>query len=161
LTVIVEEVADAQRQTGTDLSKQAEMNADVQAFLGVMGRLRSVDALELPAGSLLQAAGSKTFESKGKTSRTENLSATVPVIVRKVLSNGNLFVEGHRTVLVNEERHDFYLSGVARPHDVDEQNTISSSRLADAQIEFTGAGALSASASRGWFSEFIDMIWPF
>lgn len=157
LTVRVEEFATAQRETGTSTSRKTEIDADITAFLGLMAKLgEDVD----PAA--LMSAGSKVgFDHNGETERSEKLMATVPVIVKQSLPNGNVFVEGHRVILVNEEEHHFYISGVARPYDVDESNSISSTLLADAEIEFTGRGVLSEGQRPGWFARAFGWIWPF
>ncbi len=82
-------------------------------------------------------------------------------MVRQVLPNGNLFVEGNRVILVNNEEHHFYVSGVARPIDIDETNAVSSSRLADAEIEFTGRGVLSDQQRPGAMQRVFGRVWPF
>ena len=78
-------------------------------------------------------------------------------MVRQVLPNGALFIEGHRVVLVNEEEHHFYIGGVIRPEDID-GHQVQSSRIADAQIEFTGRGSLSATTSKGWLSSILTIF---
>ncbi|MFZ4532964.1 MAG: flagellar basal body L-ring protein FlgH, partial [Alsobacter sp.] len=60
----------------------------------------------------------------------------MPAIVRKILPNGNLFIEDHRVVLVNAEEQHFYISGVVRPIDIDQYNSVKSAMIADAEIEF-------------------------
>jgi flagellar L-ring protein FlgH len=77
------------------------------------------------------------------------------------LPNGNLFVEGHRVVLVNNEEHHFYISGVVRPIDIDQENSVKSSMIADAEIEFTGRGVLSDNQQQGWLSRYFGWMWPF
>ena len=104
------------------------------------------------------SAGS--FQGQGSTDRSESFKATVPAVVTKVLSNGNLFVEGHRAILVNSEEHHFYISGVVRPIDIDQQNSMKSSVVADAQIEFIGRGDLSDNQKQGWLSRYLGWMWP-
>lgn len=154
VVVKVEELADSQRQADTDLKHGSKMTADVNAFLDVAGVRRDVSG---------QVGGglNTDFQGLGSTRRTEHLVATVPALVRKVLPNGNLFVEGHRVVLVNQEEHHFYISGVVRPIDIDQQNSVKSSLLADAEVEFTATGVLSDNERQGWLSRFINWIWPF
>ena len=82
-------------------------------------------------------------------------------MVKKVLPNGNLFVEGHRVILVNDEEQHFYLSGIIRPIDIDQNNIISSSKIAEAEIEFVGRGVMSDNQRQGWFSRFFSWIYPF
>ena len=63
-------------------------------------------------------------------------------------------------VLVNSEEHHFYISGVIRPEDIDGQGKVRSSRMADAQIEFTGRGDMTAGSTKGGLLECLTM-WPF
>jgi len=151
VVVRVEEIADAKRATDTDITRQSSTQAQLNAFLGIMGKLpRSIDG------------GSQTaFKGSGSTARSEHLTATVPAVVRKVLPNGNLFIEGHRVVLVNAEEQHFYISGVVRPIDIAQDNSVTSAQVADAEIEFTGRGVLTDNQQQGWFSRFLGYIWPF
>lgn len=154
VVVKVEELADSRRQADTDLKHGSKMTADVSAFLDVAGVRQDVSG---------QVGGglSTDFQGLGRTRRTEHLVATVPSLVRKVLPNGLLFIEGHRVVLVNQEEHHFYISGVVRPIDIDQQNSVKSSLLADAEVEFTATGVLSDNERQGWLSRFVNWIWPF
>lgn len=154
--VKIEEIADAKRSSDTDLSRRAQMAADVSAFLSYAGQ-----PLLQPVDGKLGAGSEQTFEGKGSTARTERLTATVSALVRKVLPNGNLFIEGHRVVLVNNEEQHFYISGVVRPIDIDQQNSISSAKVADAEIEFTGRGVLTDNQRVGWLARVWGWIWPF
>ncbi|MEZ4461626.1 MAG: flagellar basal body L-ring protein FlgH [bacterium] len=160
LTVRVEEFANAERATNTSNNRVTEMNADIAAFIGLMAKVKELDP-DIEPSKLISASSETRFDQAGETGRSEKLTATVPVIVKKALPNGNVFVEGHRVILVNEEEHHFYISGVARPFDVDENNTIASSRLADAEIEFTGRGSISAGQKPGFFATYFGWIWPF
>lgn len=159
LTIRVEEFANAQRGTNTTLQRQSELNAEIIAFLGLMEQVKKV-APSL-GEKLVDTKTSSAFDGSGSTGRSERLEATVPGIVKKMLGNGHVFVEGHRVVLVNNEEHHFYISGVARLQDIDESNAISSARLADAEIEFTGRGDLSDQQRQGLFARFWSRIWPF
>ena len=78
----------------------------------------------------------------------------------KVLPNGNLFIEGHRVVLVNHEEHHFYLSGVVRPVDIETDNSVTSALIADAEIEFTGRGAISEKQEAPWLQRGLDFVRP-
>jgi flagellar L-ring protein precursor FlgH len=155
VVVKVEELADSQRQADTDLRRSSKLANDVSAFVQAAGQAQS------SVGAGLSGTSESTFQGLGSSRRTERLVATVPALVRKVLPNGNLFVEGHRVVLVNQEEHHFYISGVVRPIDIDQQNSVKSSLLADAEVEFTATGNLSDNERQGWLSRFINWVWPF
>lgn len=156
LVIKIEEVADAQRKANTDLQRDSSSTAQIDAFLGVLQKLKA-------AGIDPQIGGSSksSFKGEGQTSRSEYLTATVPAIVRSVLPNGNLFVEGHRVILVNAEEQHFYISGVVRPIDIDQENSVKSSLVADAEIEFVGRGVLTDNQQQGIISRFLGWIWPF
>jgi flagellar L-ring protein precursor FlgH len=158
VVVKIEEVADATHQADTDLKRSSSANFKVNEFLGLVKQLQGVAPNFNPQISLESGSG---MHGQGSTDRTERLTATVPALVRKVLPNGNLFVEGHRVVLVNSEEHHFYISGVVRPIDIDQENSVKSSMIADAEIEFTGRGALTDNQERSWLSKYLGWLWPF
>ncbi len=153
VVVRVEEIADAKRSADTDMTHRSDLSATA-AFLKAVGDTG-------PAQTIAQGGFDKRFQGLGTTARTERLTATVPALVRKVLPNGNLFIEGHRVILVNAEEHHFYISGVVRPIDIDQENSVKSSMVADAEIEFTGRGILSDNQRQGWLSRYFGWIWPF
>jgi flagellar L-ring protein precursor FlgH len=159
MTVRVEEFANAQRGAQTNLRRQSELNAEIVAFLGLMEQVKKVaPGLE---ETLVDTKTGSSFDASGSSGRSERLEATVPCIIKKMLGNSHVFVEGHRVVLVNNEEHHFYISGVARLQDIDQSNAISSARLADAEIEFTGRGDISDQQRQGIFARFWSRIWPF
>ncbi len=159
VVIKVEEVADARRSANTDIDRSSESSAEISQFLGLLEKLKDIDPALAPAK--IGGKSSSGFKGKGNTGRTEYLSATVPAVVRKVLPNGNLFVEGHRVILVNAEEQHFYISGVVRPIDIDQENSVKSSMVADAEIEFVGRGVLTDNQKQGWFSNLLGKIWPF
>lgn len=155
VVVRVEENADARRSADTNLSRETAYSATLQAFLRT---------LQVAQPQIDLTAGLKTgvdFKGDGQTARTEKLTATVPAVVKKVLPNGNLFIEGHRVVLVNSEEQHFYISGVVRPIDIAQDNSVRSSYVADAEIEFTGRGVLTDNQKPGLFTRLLNWISPF
>jgi flagellar L-ring protein precursor FlgH len=157
VVVKIDEQADAHRSTDTNTDRSSASAAKIDAFLGLLSKLPKTFDPKLNVGG----GSTSAFQSKGDTARSESLTATVPAVVTKVFSNGNLFVEGHRVILVNAEEHHFYISGVVRPIDIDQDNSIKSSMVADAQIEFVGRGVLSDNQKPGWLSRYLGWLWPF
>ena len=96
----------------------------------------------------------------GKIARKGTLSATLPVRVKQELGNGDLYVEGTKVVMVGEEEHHIYLSGIVRTADIADDNTVPSSRIADAEIEYTGRGDVSDQQRRSWGSRLLARVWP-
>lgn len=155
VVVRVEEMADARRTADTRLSRDTDMSASLLAFLKAANI--TAPQLDLTVG----AKSTNDFTGDGRTGRTERLTATVPAVVRKVLPNGNLFIEGHRVVLVNSEEQHFYISGVIRPIDIGQDNSVRSSYVADAEIEFTGRGVMTENQKPGVVSRHWNNVWPF
>ena len=81
--------------------------------------------------------------------------------MKKDLPNGDLFVEGTKVVMINHEEYHLYISGVVRPADIDDTNSVASSSIADAQVEFTGRGDIADQNDRGWLKKILDTINPF
>ena len=155
VVIKVEEIASANRSANTNLGRESTNAAKIDAFLGLLGKLQSAGLDPSLGGS-----SKSTFKGEGKSDRSEYLTATVPALVRKVLPNGNLFVEGHRVVLVNSEEQHFYISGVVRPIDIDQENSVKSSMIADAEIEFVGSGDLTDNQKQGVLSRLFGWLWP-
>jgi flagellar L-ring protein precursor FlgH len=160
VVVVIDEQATANRNASTSSSKQDERTAQLTSFLGLIAKLQK-QYPDFDGATAMGLTSESSFSGTGQTSRSDRFEATVPSMVRQILPNGTLFIEGHRVVLVNEEEHHFYISGVIRPEDIDGLGQVQSSRIADAQIEFTGRGTLSAANSKGWLSSMLDVLWPF
>lgn len=156
LNINVVEDANADRSAETNLTREGSANLDIRSLFGLMRLIgNNLDQ------QLIDGSQKTDFSGKGETSRHDHVRATVPAMVKQVLPNGNLFIEGHRVILVNEEEHHFYVSGVIRPVDILDDNSIDSSRIADAEIEFTGRGVISEKQSPGWLSRALDIVAPF
>ncbi len=163
VVVRVEEVADAARSANTDTTHKSWGGGGVSG-VPVLGPLLQplLPGVTLPASDIAgRVDADNGFEGSGSTGRSERLQATVSTIVKAVMPNGNLFVEGHRVILVNQEEHHLYVSGVVRPIDIDDGNAIDSSRIAEAQIEFVGQGVVTDAESPGWLARVGSFLWPF
>jgi flagellar L-ring protein precursor FlgH len=158
--ISINERATAQRDTSTESGRDDNYTAQLNDFLGLVEELEKSNP-NFNGAAAISVAHKNKFKGEGRTSRSDRFEATVPAMVREVLPNGQMFVEGHRVVLVNNEEHHFYISGVIRPEDIDGKGSVPSSKIADAQIEFVGRGDLTSGSSKGWLSKLLDIIWPF
>ncbi len=95
--------------------------------------------------------------------KTEMSISTVPVTVQVIdtLPNGNLVIEGARVVSISDEKLYAVLRGIIRIPDIENDNTIPSSRIASASIEFISEGSLSDVQTKGWFTQMMDSVNPF
>ncbi|MBR56519.1 MAG: flagellar biosynthesis protein FlgH [Myxococcales bacterium] len=157
VTIRIEETASATRASKTMLGRNSSLGMGA-SVIGVFGTPGSNGQSNK---GIAGANAEKSVESGGETSRKDEVRFTIAATVTRVLANGNLYLEGHRVVLVNEEEHHFHISGVARPEDIEQDNKIPSYKLAEAHVEFTGRGNITNEEQAGWLGRFLHHIWPF
>jgi flagellar L-ring protein precursor FlgH len=111
--------------------------------------------------ALLATTVNQQFTGSGSIQRQGQVNATLPVRVVQVLASGDYFIEGTKVVMVGAEEHHLYVSGIVRRIDIADDDSVPSSRIADAEIEYTGRGDISDTQRRGWLSRIISKLWPF
>jgi flagellar L-ring protein precursor FlgH len=132
--VVTVRIADVTSATG-------QANTNTSRASSVAGSLDNVFGYK--PGNVVDAQLKFGFDGKGTTTRKNALSATVTAVVREVFPNGNLFVEGSKEVIINNERQYITVTGVVRPEDIAPDNSISSDLLADARLVYSGRGVLA------------------
>jgi flagellar L-ring protein precursor FlgH len=160
ITVVIDESSNATRDANTTHSRSSSMQLGVDGLFGLVERLKKADP-NLDATKLISVMSKSEFAGKGQTARSGSLRATLTARIKRVMQNGDLYVEGTKVVLVNEEESHLYLSGVVRPADVQADNSVLSSEIADMEVEYTGRGSISEKQQQGWLVRFIDWINPF
>ena len=109
----------------------------------------------------LDFASSGEWNAGGRTANKLTVSNRTAVTVIDVLPNGNLVIEGSKIIRTGIEDQYAYLRGVVRPVDIEADNTISSTKIADAQVEFIPAGELTEAQKKGWLLRAWDKVKPF
>jgi flagellar L-ring protein precursor FlgH len=99
------------------------------------------------------------FKGAGDADQSNSLNGDISVTVVELLPNGNLRVRGEKRVTLNQGDEYVRLSGIVRPVDVDPSNTVSSDKVADATIMYTGDGAMADASKMGWLSRFFYGAW--
>jgi flagellar L-ring protein FlgH len=160
VVITVNESADAQGNATTKLSRDSNTKLGMDSLFGAMEAFKKVHPSIDPA-KLLSFASSSGFAGDGNTQRKGQLNASIAVRITQDMPNGDLFIEGTKVILINNEEYHLYVSGLVRRADIGQDNTVSSSRIADAQFEFTGRGDLADQNRKGWFSRGVDAINPF
>ncbi len=160
VAVKIDEAADASGAAATQLQRDSTTQLGAPNVLGMMPALqRAYPGLD--PSNLLNILSHSTLNAQASTKRNGQLSGMMAVRVAKEMPNGDLYVEGTKVVLINNEEFHLYVSGLVRPADIAQDNSISSSRIADAQVEFSGRGDMSDQQRRGWLSRIIDVVNPF
>jgi flagellar L-ring protein precursor FlgH len=105
--------------------------------------------------------GDSEFTGAGGAQANNRLTGTITVTVADVLVNGNLRVVGEKQIMINQGTEYIRFSGIVNPRFVDAQNSIQSSQVADARIEYTGKGYISEAQRMGWLQRFFVNVSPF
>ena len=141
-----------------DSTIQNSLAGSAVGYVGIPGfRLGG----EARRGLGIDASSTNKFEGKGTTNREGTLTGTISSIVTDVLPNGDLRIAGRREVTVNSEKQLMTIAGIVRRVDVDTKNTVLSSAIADAKIEYSGLGVLDDVQRPGWLVRVLDWISPF
>ncbi len=160
LTVTISEQASAEKEADTTTGRSSSNSLGVSKLFGYEARLAEKYA-NLDPSNLLSTTSENSFKGSGSNSREERLSATLTTRVVGVAEAGNLKIEGSKTVRVNHEDQIIRLSGIVRPADITENNTIDSKYILDAKIEYLGDGVISEKQRPGWATRILDVVWPF
>jgi flagellar L-ring protein precursor FlgH len=160
VTITVDETARASGEASTDTEREQNMDMGLGSLLGFTAALQRAHP-DLDPSSLIGLMSEHEFSSRGETSRESRVRATLAVRVRRELPNHDLYIEGTKVILINDEELHIYISGVIRPEDIEQDNSVRSSLVADAQIQFSGRGSLTDNTSQGWLARFLTKVRPF
>ncbi len=158
--VRINEKADAEGGATTNLSKNTNREAGITALLGLVPAIQKAYP-NIDPKALMAMASEYDFAGEGKTQRAGSLKGVIGVKVKQELPNGDLFVEGTKVVMINYEEQHLYISGVIRSSDIAPDNSVDSSLIADARVEFTGRGDIDDQVERGWLTKILDFVSPF
>lgn len=160
VVIRIDEQANAKGNSTTHLRQEGEGTGGVSALIGLVPALKKAYP-ELDPSKLFEYASKSGFAGEGDTARAGELSGRIAVRVTREMPNGDLFLEGTKVVLINHEEYHLYVSGLVRRADIAQDNSLPSSRIADAQIEFTGRGDINDTQRKGWFARALESINPF
>lgn len=140
LTILVTESSSTNRTAETNLKKDSNNNFNLA---NLFGNTHFLGGSSNGGRAKLDYTGNNEQKATGDIARTDNVTASIPARVVKVLDNGLLVVEGRRAVVVNDETQTLAFSGVVRPEDITPDNKVLSTQVADAEVTVVGKGDLA------------------
>jgi len=161
ITVLIVERASASKQATTSTGRNSSMTAGIDNIFGLEKYIGQIGNDAISNATLVKAATENSFAGSGTTGRQEDLTATLTTQIIQVLPNGNLRIEGTKTVTVNDEMQIVKLSGIIRPADVSPGNIVDSKNILNARIAYVGEGVISDKQQQGWLVRGLDAVWPF
>ena len=135
----------------------------MDSILGLPSNMGVQNFLGMGTGFNPAAKGSTSRENKGTgtVSREGSLTGTLAATIVAINENGNFEISGKRSVTVNNEEQLMVLTGTIRPSDVNYDNTINSSLIANAAISYSGEGVIADEQRVGWLMRALSYVWPF
>ena len=154
ITVVLTERMSAQKNAENEISKSSNASIANPMLFGRSGIAGINTGVEL--------GGSSGFNGEADANQSNSLTGSITVTVADVLPNGLLAVRGEKWITLNNGDELIRLSGLIRPDDVGADNSVPSTRIADARITYSGTGAFANASKPGWLSQFfMSPVWPF
>jgi flagellar L-ring protein precursor FlgH len=159
LTVTVNITDKANIENETQRSRSNKEDSGITDFIGA--KTLGAQAQKVLPGRILTADSTASSDGKGSVNRTEALQTNVAAVVTQVLPNGNLVVEGKQEIRVNYEIRELIVAGIVRPEDIQSDNTIDSSKIAQARIAYGGRGQITDVQQPRYGQQVMDVLLPF
>ena len=159
LTVTVNITDKANLSNETQRSRSNKEDSGITDFIGA--KTLGAQAAKVLPGRILTADSTASSDGKGSVNRQEALQTNVAAVVTQVLPNGNLVVEGKQEIRVNFEIRELIVAGIVRPEDIQSDNTIDSSKIAQARIAYGGRGQISDIQQPRYGQQVMDVLLPF
>lgn len=154
ITINLVERTSAQKNANSSANRASSLSGGLSAASGNL-------PLSGLAGLSAQAETKSAFEGKGAAAANNAFSGTITVTVIDELANGNLLVSGEKMLTINQGNEFIRFSGVVNPNNVTASNTVQSTQVADARIEYRGSGFTEEANNMGWLQRFFNIINPF
>lgn len=161
ITITLQEKTQASKSASSDISKDSSANLGLTSLLG--GAVSATNPLT--GGNLdlsAQFSGARENSGNAQAAQGNSLSGSLTVTIAEVLPNGILAVRGEKWLTLNTGNELMRISGLVRADDIATDNTVLSTRVADARITYSGTGAFADASQPGWLSQFFTSpLWPF
>lgn len=152
ITIVLEEQVSATKNASSQSSRASNLGMDLEGL---------PDALEQLAEYGFNVGSANDFAGSGASSASNQFSGIITVQVMHVLPNGNLRVRGEKQIAINQGTEYIRFSGVVNPRSINGQNSVLSSAVADARLEYIGDGYINQAQQQGWLQRFFNYIAPF
>ena len=150
LTIVLNETTNASKTATTTTAKTTTVANSAPTIFGQSMTVRGRPILSTTLN------GADAFSGAGTSAQSNSLAGSLTVTVMDVQANGNLVVQGDKTLHLNQGDEFVHISGVVRPADIATNNTVTSDKLADARISYKGKGVVDSSNRMGWLARFFN-----
>ncbi|KDF35149.1 flagellar L-ring protein 2 [Klebsiella aerogenes MGH 77] len=155
LTIVLQENVSASKSSSANASRNGSSK------FGVATAPRYLDGLLGNARADMDISGDNSFGGKGGANANNTFNGTITVTVNQVLSNGNLHVVGEKQIAINQGTEFIRFTGVVNPRTISGSNSVTSTQVADARIEYVGNGYINEAQTMGWLQRFFLNVSPY
>ncbi len=155
LTIVLQENVSASKSSSANASRNGSSK------FGVATAPRYLDGPLGNARADMDISGDNSFGGKGGANANNTFNGTITVTVNQVLSNGNLHVVGEKQIAINQGTEFIRFSGVVNPRTISGSNSVTSTQVADARIEYVGNGYINEAQTMGWLQRFFLNVSPY
>jgi flagellar L-ring protein FlgH len=150
LTIRLTETTSASKSAVTKTTKTTSVNNTGPTLFG-----KTYTTNGVPIGTVT-LAGADAFDGEGQSTQGNSLAGSLTVTVMEVQSNGNMVVQGDKTLKLNQGDEFVHVSGTVRSADIATDNSVTSDRVADAHISYSGKGVIDSANRMGWLARFFN-----
>ena len=161
VTISITEASKASEIANTNTSRDSGVTVGITSLLGLSFPMKAFTNKDVNVDTALEGTVGNVSKGQGKTERQSSFTSYLTARVIRVLPNRNLVIQGRRNMRINNETEIVTLTGIVRPDDIDRNNVVPSTKVADARVMISGAGVVSDKQRVGWGQRVIDHIWPF
>lgn len=161
ILVKIVETSSGDKKAETKTKRDSSITGGIAGLFGLENWVGNHNANFTPSNASLDAGLINNFTGSGETTRDSRITATISARVVEKTMDGNLIIRGYREIRLNDETQHIILSGVVRPQDISPDNSILSSYIADARIDYDGTGVIAEKQRPGWLARGLDVLWPF
>lgn len=152
LTIVLDEEVSASKNSQSNAGRSGSASLELAQL---------PDVLDTLAEYGFDISGGNDFTGSGGSQANNSFTGTITVSVLEVMSNGNLRVRGEKQIAINQGTEFIRFSGVVNPRTITAQNTVPSTQVADARIEYVGDGYINEAQHMGWLQRFFLNVSPF
>ncbi len=162
LTVRVTINDTAQVANETKLSRASSDKASVGGLPGaILSPVMPSAVTSQGSSQIINNGSTTTSDGNGSINRSEQLTTNVAAVVTQILPNGNMVIEGKQEIRVNFEIRELIVAGIVRPADIASDNTIDSTKIAEARIAYGGRGQITNLQQPRYGQQVVDVLMPF
>lgn len=168
LTILLSEATDAEKSTETKTTKKNDTDITNPTLFGTSPQINVPGIIPLVTNKKnnleFSLEADRTFTGKGDSTQSNSLTGNITVTVARVLPNGNLYVRGEKWMTLNTGDEFIRISGIVRPDDISPDNTVMSTRVANARFTYSGRGQIAETNVIGWLARFFNgatKLWPY